>query len=161
MKTVRIILSVGLMLLVVCCKNKTEALAESAQSDQKTAAKEDIIEIKEKLFITQVNDVYLNQDEYVGKTIKLEGLFKHEQYADDDFCFVLRYGPGCCGNDGYAGFEVVWDKNAAHNGYPAEDDWVEATGVLSYFNEDDYPRLYIALKDLSILPRRGAEYVSQ
>jgi hypothetical protein len=120
-----------------------------------------ILEIKEKMFIAQTNDVYLNQEDYLGRTIKLEGLFKREQYAGSpfDYCFVLRYGPGCCGSDGNAGFEVAWDAEAAP--YPAIDDWVEAVGTLKTYEEDGYPYLYIALSSLRVLDRRGAEFVTQ
>ena len=118
-----------------------------------------IIEIKEKLFIAQVNDVYLNPDDYMGKTIKLEGIFKRETYGAQDYCFVLRYGPGCCGADGNAGFEVM-AEGAAKN-YPAVDDWVEAVGVLKSYEEDGFPFLYLALSSLTKLDKRGAEFVSQ
>ncbi|GHT58003.1 hypothetical protein FACS1894109_11370 [Spirochaetia bacterium] len=120
-----------------------------------------LIEIKEKMFLAQVNDVYLNQEDYLGKTIKLEGLFKLEQYEENDpaYCFVLRYGPGCCGSDGNAGFEVAWDE--ADKLYPNDDDWVEAVGVLKTYEEDGYPYLYLALSELTILDKRGAEYVTQ
>ncbi|MDR1099873.1 MAG: hypothetical protein LBL28_05265, partial [Treponema sp.] len=97
------------------------------------------IEIKEKMFIAQTNDVYLNPEDYLGKTIKLEGLFKVEQYVGEDkrYCFVLRYGPGCCGNDGSAGFEVAWGRPqfiypapgkalSSEPDYPIQNAWVEA-----------------------------------
>ncbi|MDR2747879.1 MAG: metal ABC transporter permease [Treponema sp.] len=122
-----------------------------------------VVEIKEKMFIAQVNDVYLNADDYLGKTIKLEGLFKEEKYAgiDTAYFFVLRYGPGCCGTDNNAGFEVAWDKEIQDRPYPKPDDWVAAEGKLAYYEEDDYPYLYIALSSLETLDRRGAEFVSQ
>ncbi|MDR0389963.1 MAG: hypothetical protein LBH73_07825 [Spirochaetaceae bacterium] len=113
------------------------------------------IEIKEKMFIAQTNDVYLNPEDYLGKGIKLEGLFKREGYGQE-YCFVIRYGPGCCGNDGNAGFEVAWDGE-----YPNEDEWVEAIGVLQTYEEDGYPYLYIALASLTVLDERGAEFVTQ
>jgi uncharacterized membrane protein YcgQ (UPF0703/DUF1980 family) len=138
---------------------------DTSQSIGLTAARDtSIIEIKEKMFIAQTNDVYLNPEDYLGKTIKLEGLFKSEQYGGSDpaYCFVLRYGPGCCGNDGNAGFEVAWDKQAeASKTYPNVDDWVEAIGVLKSYEEDGFPYLYIALSELSVLDKRGAEYVAQ
>ncbi|GHU30359.1 hypothetical protein FACS1894172_03480 [Spirochaetia bacterium] len=117
-----------------------------------------VVEIKEKMFIAQTNDVYLNPEDYLGKTIKLEGLFKSDTYLDADtaYHFVLRYGPGCCGTDGNAGFEVAWDQ-----AYPQEDEWVEAVGLLSSYEEDGYPYLYIQLSSLNVLENRGAEFVSQ
>jgi hypothetical protein len=121
-----------------------------------------VLEIKEKMFIAQINDVYLNPEDYLGRTINLEGLFKAEQYGEQTYCFVIRYGPGCCGNDGNAGFEVAWDiKDTEAGTYPAVDDWVEATGVLSTYVEDDYPYLYLALSSLNILDERGEEFVLQ
>jgi zinc transport system permease protein len=135
-----------------------------AASDGVQADSTDVIEIKEKMFIAQTNDVYQNPDDYLGKTIKLEGLFKREQYTGSDtaYCFVLRYGPGCCGNDGNAGFEVAWDDTyTLKPPYPNVDDWVEAKGTLKYYMEDDYPYLYIALSSLSVLEERGAEFVTQ
>jgi zinc transport system permease protein len=123
-----------------------------------------IIEIKEKMFIAQTTDVYENADDYLGKIIKIQGLFKQEQYAgiDDPYCFVLRYGPGCCGGDSNAGFEVAWDKNIPpDNSYPSVDEWVEAVGKLDYYEEDGYPYLYIALSSLKVLDERGAEFVTQ
>lgn len=122
----------------------------------------EVIEIKEKMFIAQTNDIYLNPDDYLGKTIKLEGLFKTSQYyeMEDPYCFVIRYGPGCCGYDGSAGFEIAWEADRAVP-YPAEDEWVEAVGTLSTYTEDDYPYLYLSLSQLRILNTRGAEFVSQ
>jgi uncharacterized membrane protein YcgQ (UPF0703/DUF1980 family) len=118
-----------------------------------------IIEIREKLFIAQTNDVYLNPQNYLGKIIKLEGLFKPVSYENGaSYNFVLRYGPGCCGNDGTAGFEVAWDSPAE---YPEEDEWVEAAGILDSYEEDGYPFLYLSLLSLEVKQERGAEFVSQ
>jgi uncharacterized membrane protein YcgQ (UPF0703/DUF1980 family) len=120
-----------------------------------------IIEIKEKMFIAQTNDVYLNSDDYLGKTIKLEGLFKTEDFdwQERPFYYVLRYGPGCCGYDGSAGFEVMWEADIKPNPiYPKEDDWVEAIGIVKAFNNDG---IYIALTKLTILNKRGNEFVRQ
>ncbi|MDR0586638.1 MAG: metal ABC transporter permease [Treponema sp.] len=121
-----------------------------------------VIEIKEKMFIAQTNDIYLNAEDYLGKTIRLEGLFKTDSYDDlsKTYCFVMRYGPGCCGNDGSAGFEVAWPDDAKRP-YPKEDDWVRAEGALQYYEEDGYPYLYLALASLTVEQNRGAEFVTQ
>jgi hypothetical protein len=128
-----------------------------------------VIEIKEKLFIAQTNDVYLNPEDYMGRTIKYQGIFKavFPDDAHDPYCFVIRYGPGCCGNDGSAGFEVAWNAPGGPGGeaaaveYPQEDAWVEALGTLKSYEEDGYPYLYLALSSLTVLEERGAEFVAQ
>jgi uncharacterized membrane protein YcgQ (UPF0703/DUF1980 family) len=131
---------------------------------ENAAPQKKVIEIKEKMFIAQTNDVYLNSADYLGKSIKLEGLFKLEQYTGDDAlrCYVLRYGPGCCGSDGNAGFEVAWDGNwTLPPQYPAVDEWVQASGTLKTYEEDGWPYLYLALSSLEVLDKRGAEFVTQ
>ena len=134
---------------------------ESTKDGPSVSSKKDVIEIKEKMFISQVNDIYLNKEDYLGKTIKLEGLFKMQQGYDKSYCFVLRYGPGCCGYDGNVGFEVAWDDEKK-NAYPGEDSWVEATGELKTYEEDGYTEfLYLDLISLNVLNKRGQETVLQ
>ncbi|MDR3210208.1 MAG: hypothetical protein LBT36_06250, partial [Oscillospiraceae bacterium] len=57
-----------------------------------------VIEIKEKMFLTQTNEIYLNSEDYLGKTFKFEGLFDSvvDESTGDLYCFVIRNGPGCC-----------------------------------------------------------------
>jgi hypothetical protein len=141
-------------------KKAVERAAEKRSAEEKIIEKK-VVEITEKMFIAQTNDIYLNAEDYIGSTIKLQGLFKKAQYEtrDDPYCFVLRYGPGCCGYDGNAGFEVAF--RGGEGAYPGEDDWVEAVGVLKTYTEDDYPYLYIELSSLDVLDERGAEFVTQ
>jgi len=116
----------------------------------------DMIEIKENLFIAQTNDVYINTEEYLGKTIKYEGIFNSylSEETNESYCYVIRYGPGCCGYDSNAGFEVIWDGD-----YPEQDDWVEVVGVLEMYEENDYQYLRLRLTSLTVLKVRGEEYV--
>jgi uncharacterized membrane protein YcgQ (UPF0703/DUF1980 family) len=141
----------AVLLFITSC-TKTKSTPELA----------DAVEIKEKMFISQVNDVYLNTEDYLGKIIKLEGIFKQDEGYTKTYSFVLRYGPGCCGYDGNAGFEVSW-VNEKVNPYPVVDSWVEATGVLKSYEEDDgfMKYLYLDLISLNVLSKRGAEMVYQ
>ena len=118
----------------------------------------DVVEIREKMFIAQTNDIYLNAEDYLGKTIRYEGIFDVDFWAEmgTTYYYVIRYGPGCCGDDGDAGFEVRWE-----GAYPEQNDWVEAVGVLEAYEEDGYQYLRLALSSLTVLPTRGAEFVSQ
>jgi uncharacterized membrane protein YcgQ (UPF0703/DUF1980 family) len=153
-KNAGLLLAALFILGIPACKHRN-AQAETVKAELP------VLEIKEKLFIAQTNDVYLNPDEYMGRQIKLEGLFKTDKYTGDDrsYCFVLRYGPGCCGFDGTAGFEVSWPDGK--NEYPTDNDWVEAVGVLDSYDEDGYPYIYLALESLKVMDARGAETVTQ
>lgn len=118
----------------------------------------DMVEIREKMFIAQTNDIYYNSEDYLGKTIKYEGIFDTYYFPDMDLTFnsVIRYGPGCCGNDGNAGFEVIWDGE-----YPNQDDWVEAVGILEEYDYEGFTYLRVRLTSLNVLNTRGAEFVAQ
>lgn len=123
-----------------------------------------VLEIKEKLFIAQTNDIYLNGQDYLGRTIKYEGLYKNsedwEDAAEEVIHFVIRYGPGCCGYDGEAGFEVRWPGGAEAE-WPAPDDWVEVIGTLKEEVYDSgYRLLYVELASLTVKEERGAETVA-
>ena len=121
-------------------------------------ADSDVIEIKEKLFIAQTNDIYLNPEDYLGKTIQYEGIFDSYFWEENGntYYYVIRYGPGCCGFDANAGFEVQWDGE-----YPDANDWVEVVGVLERYEEDGWEYLRLQVSSMTVLPTRGAEYVSQ
>jgi len=122
------------------------------------SSNKELVEIREKMFVAQVSDVYINPEDYIGRTIKLEGIFKKE----DPYSFVVRYGPGCCGDDANVGFEVAWDSEQIKP-YPAIDSWVEAIGVLKTYKEAGYASdyLYLDLVSLNVLNERGAEIVWQ
>ena len=157
MTNLAILLVIGMCLLTGCSKNDPAALDSVSVAVVEALPAEDTIEIREKLFIAQTNDIYYNADEYIGKTIKLEGIFVSENYlGGEEYRTVIRYGPGCCGDDGNVGFEVKWDKE-----YPNPGDWVEVVGVLERYEEFENTYLRLALSSLNVLPTRGTEYVLQ
>jgi len=120
------------------------------------------VTIGEKMFIAQTDDIYFNANDFLGKTIKLEGMFFNLSYGPDEppFYTVTRYGPGCCGNDGTIGF-IVWLDEDADLSVPENDDWVEAIGVLEIFEMYDQEFLRLNLKSLKVLDVRGLETVVQ
>ncbi len=114
------------------------------------------IEIKEKLFLTQINDIYFNFENYKEKTIIVEGMFTFLESYDGDLKFpaVYRRGPGCCGNDGWGGFMLDFKGK-----YPKEDDWIRVVGKPFIREENGYEDLYLKVSSLEIKTERGAEFV--
>jgi len=162
------LLSIIAVLLISGCsgKNTTAAPAEPAVEEKTVVPAEADLVIGDKLFIGQVNDVYRNGKDYLGKTIRLEGIFKYGEFGGRSYCYVIRNGPGCCGDDGQVGFEVSWnspdnDSEGDKKAYPKTNDWVEAQGELKKYNENGSNFLYIALSDIKVMEKRGAEFVSQ
>jgi uncharacterized membrane protein YcgQ (UPF0703/DUF1980 family) len=130
-----------------------DATEDAADAPEKPSG--EVIEITEKLFVEQTNNVYLNIDEYLGKTFKYEGIFLTQEYEGATYDFVIRYGPGCCGTDKNAGFEVSWD-----GARPKQNDWVQVVGTLEMYEEDGVEYPCINLTSLDVLAVRGKENVS-
>ena len=166
------LVSIAVIMLFAGCNNNSNTPVTAAPAPAAKSAEEAFslapadLEIREKMFIAQVNDIYLNSEDYLGKTIRLEGLFKYAQADDRAYCFVIRNGPGCCGDDGQVGFEVSWTvpgqpSVGVTRAYPRVDDWVVAQGVLKEYDEFGFPFLYLALSDLKVLDERGEAFVAQ
>jgi len=120
------------------------------------AAAADVIEIKEKMFITQINDIELNARSYEGKTIKVEGMYfgYFDSYSDRDYNYVQRRSPGCCGNDGVVGFEIFYDGDM-----PAENDWIEVLGKIEIRMVGNNERVVLRADQVTIKDERGKEFV--
>ena len=163
MKKIYILTFIAIFLASVsigCKKNDSSNESTNNSKNEQSSdskGKSDVIEITEKMFTEQVNDVYLNAEDYLGKTITYEGIFDidYGPYTNNSYYYVIRYGPGCCGDDGYVGFEVQWDGE-----YPEQDDWVEVTGVLEVYEEGGYKYLYLKVTSINVLETRGLEFVS-
>lgn len=166
MKKWLIIIPIIVLFLLVGCnkessppdRNDSNLTAANNNTNSSVTATDDVIEIKEKMFIAQSNDIYLNSEDYIGKTIKYEGLFESVYWEEDKttYNFVIRYGPGCCGDDGKAGFEVIWDGE-----WPQANDWCEVIGTLESYDLDGFTNLRLRLTSLTVLDKRGAEFVAQ
>lgn len=116
-----------------------------------------VFEIREKMFINQCNEIYLNPKDYNGRIVKLQGMY--DGYVDIDTgersSFIFRYGPGCCGNDGVAGFELLYEgKNI-----PEINDWIEVLGVATLIKSEYYETVALKVISIKVLKNRGAEFV--
>jgi len=113
---------------------------------------DDIIEIGERFFVNQMTEIFLNHSQYMGRTIRYEGMFRTARWGDMEFSVVYRNVPGCCSPEEVMGFEVVMD------GFELFEDnaWVEVTGVLDF----DGSYIIIRVTEIVELEERGAEWVS-
>ena len=107
-------------------KISTETGKVRKSNNEVTADNKNIVEISDKYFIQATNDVYYNLNEYIGKTIKMQGLIYSYQDSNGDTCYaVVRKTPGCCGTDGLAGLDIRYNGE-----YPKEETWVTVVGVM-------------------------------
>lgn len=128
------------------------ALKDSLKNDDSSE-----VILKDKLFIAQCNDIYLNPEEYMDKNIIWEGIYTESTnpVSNETYKFVIRYGPGCCGNDGTAGFEILYDGEP-----PKLNDWVKAVGKIEMVEESGNDFVAVRISELNVLDVRGQEFVS-
>jgi len=122
-----------------------------------TADSDGIIEIQDRFFINQVNNITLNHNQYLGRTIRYEGIFRSSfsMITNEDIHIVYRYVPGCCGPEGIIGFIVDLGDFAPL----ATDAWVEVVGVLEEIEDSLGTRIQLSLTTLTELDERGDEMV--
>lgn len=143
-------------------QNSTEPSqsAEETLTDNSSlvAVDSNVLEIGEKMFLAQIDDIYFNFDEYKDKTIVVEGMYTlfHSFDGEETVPAVYRRGPGCCGNDGWGGFLLKYDGEPLN-----ENDWVRVTGTPELVVEKYYINLFLNVSNIEVKTERGAEFVTQ
>lgn len=135
----------------------TEEQQSENRSNHNESNKE-VLEIKEKMFITQINDIFYNIDDYKDKIIVVEGMYSKWNLwnGNKKVPVIYRNGPGCCGNDGWGGFWLNYDGKL-----PNENDWIRVTGTPEIVTEEYCLYLYLNVISLEVKNERGAEFVMQ
>ena len=123
-------------------------------------AKPDIT-VGDKHYMTQINDWYINFDNYDGKIVEIEGM-----YLDfgEGYKFVGRNGPSfpyCTG--GYVDFEFQTDEDTS-SFIPGET-WISVKGILReghavMSDESIIPFYYIEALSITELPEAGIDPIS-
>lgn len=119
----------------------------------------EVLEIGEKLFITQINDIYYNFEDYKDKTIVVEGMFTYlTNFKKEKKPAVYRRGPGCCNNDGWGGFILELNQDP-----PKDNDWIRVSGKLKLVTDKSgrYRDLYLVADEIIVKEQRGLEEVLQ
>jgi len=156
-RTAGVLLAAALFFSFYAAWAEETATIVPAQLSMAALSSKPVVEIREKMFIAQFNDIFLNLDQYMDSVFKYQGIFGDLSGSDSGpYYFVYRNSPGCCGADGVVGFEVIWDKP-----YPPERSWVEAVGTLERYEEWGNTYLRLRLASLTELAERGLEFVTQ
>lgn len=135
--------------LMTSCNKREQPAAIAANS---SAAVD--VDITEKMYVTYVNEIYQNTADYIGKSIRIEGLYKEEFFEETgtSYSFVYRTGPGCCGSDGQTcGFEMVYDGKMPEIG-----DWIRVTGTLEEYMENGSKYFHIVCSGIEYPEQVGA-----
>lgn len=96
------------------------------EADQKKFDASDIdIVVGDKLYMTQINDWFMNFEDYEGKSVEIEGYY----LLIDGYTFVGRNGPTCpyC-TGGYVDFEFKTNEDVS--GWTSGKTWIKVIGIL-------------------------------
>lgn len=154
MKVIKRLLILLFLLLFTGCSNSEVKV--NSQKEVVATNDDMVIEIKEKMFIAQLDDVFTNSNDYIGRTIKIEGFYDPLETDGRTINYVSRRSPGCCGNDGIACIEFIGDKKM-----PKPNDWIEVIGKIEEYEDESGKSVRIRLGTLNVKTERGAEFVSQ
>ena len=118
---------------------------------------DNVVLIRDKMFIEQCNDIYLNPERYKNKVIKIEGIYEEITIKDGTkYHLIYRRTPGCCGDDGKVGFLFNYDGKM-----PSSDDWIRVSGVIEVVQSDTgRNNVTIRVTKLEVLKQRGVEFVT-
>ncbi|MEA4813769.1 MAG: hypothetical protein VB112_02520 [Oscillospiraceae bacterium] len=120
------------------------------------------INVGDKLYMTQINDWYMNFSDYSGKSVVIEGYY---MIFDDKYTFVGRKGPTCpyC-TGGYVNFEFKSDQDLSK--LVSESSWIRVTGILrqgTMYPGSGQPGqafYYIEAMSVEELPEAGIDTIS-
>lgn len=117
------------------------------------------LDITEAMYVTMINAIYTNPQKYLGKTVRIQGMFSAQYFqpTDTTYYYVYRVGPGCCGNDGsMCGFEFTGNTKGLE-----DNDWIDVTGTLDSYDENGVSYLTLRTKSVEVKTTRGKESVAQ
>lgn len=138
---------------------ETESISETVQENTiLDITQDDTLVIGEKMFITQIEEIYYNFESYKDKKIVVEGMYTlfYDENGIKNKPVVYRKAPGCCGNDGWAGFYLNYDGE-----YPEDNDWIKVTGTLELIQIGQFFDLCLNVEEIKVLEQRGEEFVIQ
>ena len=119
------------------------------------------ISVGDRYYMTQINDWFVNFDDYRDKTVEIEGMYL---LLNGKYHFVGRNGPVCpyC-TGGYVDFEFQSDQDLSE--LISEQSWIRVTGILREGSSElsdgtSQPFYYIEAICVEGIPEEGVNPVS-
>ncbi|WP_313527342.1 hypothetical protein [Anaerotignum sp.] len=111
----------------------------------------DLTVLSSTMLYSEVYNIVMVPDDYIGKTIKMKGLFRTYPSQEKDttyFAVVIPDATACCEQ----GFEFIWDGEHTYpEDYPSADSEIEITGRLDTYEENGLEYFYVVADNLVIL----------
>jgi hypothetical protein len=144
--------------LVVGCANNNAAQSDISNPEMQNNPVEDVkkvdvdlTELSSTMVFAEVNNIMTNPDDYMGKKIKMNGVYASEYWDEtgiDYHYVVIQDATGCCPQ----GIEFVW--NGEHNypdDYPEKQTEIEVIGIFGSYDELGRTYYFLTVDDISVL----------
>jgi len=111
----------------------------------------DLTVLSTTLLSAEMNNIYSNGDDFVGKKIRVQGTYDYMAYEglDVQYHYILtQQGDACC----QEGFEIIRNGDYVFpDDYPKLGTTIEVDGVFGIYKEDEYLYYYLAIDDIFII----------
>lgn len=127
------------------------------EKDKETFDENNIdIVVGDDYYSTQINDWYMNFEEYEGKTVEIEGYYIADYLP---YLFVGRYGPTCpyC-QGGYVCFEFYTKEDLSE--LVSGQDWIKVKGIFRQDEDSTGQFYYIETLSVEKMDEVGLDTVS-
>ncbi|MDF2513660.1 MAG: hypothetical protein K0S04_3526 [Herbinix sp.] len=111
----------------------------------------DLTKLSSTMVYSEVYNMMNKPEDYVGKTIKIEGVYYASYWQDTEkyyHCVLISDATACCQN----GIEFVWD-NDTHvypDEYPPDNTVIELTGVFGLYEEMGETYCYLKTDNITV-----------
>jgi len=151
MKKYLFILLSLLLLSYTGCINKDKSQNNDNVSLKKINVDVDLTILSSTMVYAEVFNIMSKPDNYLGKTIKLNGLFYSSYYDENNTMYyyvVITDATSCCPQ----GLEFIWNGERKYpEDYPEERSKIEVTGIFSSYDEFGETYYHLLVEDLRIL----------
>lgn len=169
-KKIAILILIAFLIATGCgdVKDKKEISTETVEATEMKEEKEEISELSTEketeggvdydlttmgsdMVYATVYQFMVAPDDYIGKTIKIEGTYYASFYEPTQkyyhYC-IIKDAMACCSQ----GLEFVWEdgEHIYPDEYPKEDTDVVVTGVFETYTEEGDSNVYCRLKDATL-----------
>ena len=109
----------------------------------------DLTSLSSTMVYSEVYNMMYEPDNYIGKTIKMDGLFTayhDESTGNDYYACIIQDATACCAQ----GMEfILTDDYSYPDDYPEENEQITVVGVFDTYMEGDY--MYCTLRDANLV----------
>ncbi len=132
---------------------------DGATSNERPAAGVDVdlTAMSSTMVYAEVNNMIMDPDSYVGKTIKVSGAYtsSFDETTDQNYHFVLVADAlACC----QQGLEFKWNGDHSYpDDYPEENETIEIVGEFGFYDDMGESYQYLSVDDVLRIPAEGSQ----